>query len=505
MKFSDLDPFIWAKNNKYKTQTPVISLSFTDEHGNPIPVHNTQSEIEINIPVNKNNDSLSQPSHFINPNESMAYHSFNITHEDTAFSIRIEPANETRYIVYLRHGKRPNETHFDYQFLIPDFSSCLPPGDENCTMVSEFMQCVGAVNVSYHAENFTKPGQPTYCGPPKNDSVPAPAPPENGEEKVDFTCPEICSYSNLTYANCSCDDIPDVSFLFPNASIAENIQSCRDFISFSQCPNDTTLCKNSVNLVSCYLLEFERFQQCRAILAAPPKLFYDLYGRCVEDPFKVFFNHSVGRVGKWFAGVQVYIPPIVNVTEEEEEVVEEDDVQSQYWWTVIMNMTEEDAVRKYLEDDIVAVVSARKNKTVTLDRGCWWGWYKCTSVVWYRLRLWKKYRYSKKKKEDEDDDNDGRRKRRSLSLDTTNSDLEIKAKQLCIIVKEKPPPPKIGDRMELVEEPTFINDTSSLYTFDVRLYTCLFWDEDKDEWSTKGCKVDDDDDDDDDDYYYYYH
>ncbi|XP_078384727.1 sperm receptor for egg jelly-like [Oculina patagonica] len=365
VQFSDLDPFIWAKNNTYQARTPVVSLSFTDEHGNPIPVHDTQSDIEINIPVKHPNNTLSQPTNFINPNDSMAYHSFNITHHDTAFSIRIQPMNETRYIVYLRYGKRPNETHFDYQFLIPDFTSCLPPEDENCTIVSEFMQCLGANSTPYHDANFTKPGQQTYCGPPKNDSVPAPAPPEDGEEEEDFSCPEICSYGNLTFSNCSCDEIPDVSFLFPNATIAEDIQTCRDFINFSLCPNNTMLCKNSINLLSCYLLEFERFEQCRAILTTPRKLFYDIYGRCTDDPFKVFFNHTVGKAGKWYVGVQVYIPPFVNDTEEEEE--DEDDFEFEDWKDAVRNMTDEDDVEEYLEAHIVAVVNSGKNTTVELD------------------------------------------------------------------------------------------------------------------------------------------
>lgn len=468
----------------------MVSLSFRDGDGNPIPVQNSTSYIEINIPTGKENGTRSAPTHFINPgNDSMAYHTFNISYEDTAFSIRIQPVNETRFVVYLKHGKRPNETDFDYEFLVPDFSSCLPPNDENCSMVSQFMECVGVENVPYQQVNFTKPGQKTYCGPPKNDSVPAPAPPENGDEAEDFKCPEMCRQGDLTFTDCSCDEIPDVSFLFPNATIEEDAQTCIDFIDFALCENDTTLCKNSVNLLTCYLLRLGRFEQCLEILSTPRKLFYDIYGKCLDDPFKVFFNHSVGKPGKWFVGVKVYIPPFVNETEKEEQEPGEgeDDFESSKWWLETREIKKKKEVKKRLEEYIVDKVSAETNSTVELDddkcrvRRWWWWWWRCKKWVSHILDKWEVYQNIKK--------HFGGRKRRSLLSNSTDSDSEIKAKRLCILVKEKDPPPKIGEKMVLVEEPEFEINVSSSYSFDVKLYTCLFWDEDNDEWSTKGCKV----------------
>ena len=468
----------------------MVSLSFKDGNGNPIPVQNSTSYIEINIPTGKENGTRSAPTHFINPgNDSMAYHTFNISYEDTAFSIRVQPVNETRFVVYLKHGKRPNETDFDHEFLVPDFSSCLPPNDENCSMVSQFMQCIETENVPYQQVNFTKPGQKTYCGPPKNDSVPAPAPPENGEEEENFKCPEMCRQGDLTFTDCSCDEIPDVSFLFPNATIEEDAQTCRDFIDFAQCENDTTLCKNSVNLLTCYLLQPGRFEQCLEILTTPRKLFYDIYGKCLDDPFKVFFSHSVSKPGKWFVGVKVYIPPFVNETEEEEQEPEEgeDYFASSTWWLKILEITKKKKVRKRLEKYIVNKVSAETNSEVELDDDeCQITWLlfwrgSCKEWVSYRLDQWESYQNPEAYF--------GGRKRRSLLSNSTDSDSEIKAKRLCIVVKERDPPPKIGDEMVLVEEPEFEINVSSSYSFDVKLYTCLFWDEDNDEWSTKGCKV----------------
>lgn len=43
--------------------------------------------------------------------------------------------------------------------------------------------------------------------------------------------------------------------------------------------------------------------------------------------------------------------------------------------------------------------------------------------------------------------------------------------------------------MVFVEELEFEFNVLLLYLFDVKFYICFFWDEDNDEWSMKGCKV----------------
>ena len=321
----------------------MVSLSFLDEHGNLIPVQNSGSDIEINIPAKSLRQNI--PVNFVNPvNGTMAYHTFRVEHKDTAFSLRIEPFNESRLEVFLRHRKRPNDTHFDYKIILPDFTSCLPPGDENCTVLSEFMQCLGKVNVSstYHDANFTKPGQPKTCGP-KNESVPAPAPSENDGDAL--KCPDICKYENLTYPNCSCDEIPNVYFLF-NKTIEESAETCRNFTNFTKCPNDTLLCKNSVNVLSCYALELQRYQKCREILFTPRKLFYDTYGRCLKDPFKVFFNDSFAKLGKWYVGIRPYITPVVNHTNFQNS----GNYTVQKWWHLSLNMTKKKRWKSFLRN-----------------------------------------------------------------------------------------------------------------------------------------------------------
>ena len=402
-----MNPFIWAKNGTHKAATSVISLSFKDEFGTPITVEKTEKQIEIYIPTGReNNDTNKAAVHFVNPgNDSMMFHSFEIKHNDTAFAIRIEPVNETMLAVYLRYGRKPNLAHFDFKFIIPDFTSCVLPRQENCSIVSDFMTCVETEDAPYKDENYTRPFLPASCGPESGNGTLKPPPPAShgpdGEEQT-FECPDACKYDKFTYDNCTCDELPDVTFLF-NSSLDENNDICKAFIDFSLCPNDTLICKNSVNLLSCYVLHLDRFKQCRSILKTTPKLFYGIYAKCLKDPFRVFFNSTVGKAGKWYVGIEYYIPP---------------------------------------------------NDTNT------------------------------KKEKDEKDSLDFR-KRRSLS-----SDSDETAERLCIVVKEKPPPFKIGETLPLVEEtPELDENVSARYSFEVSLYTCLFWEETNEEWSTIGCTV----------------
>ena len=429
-------------------------------------MNDSESPIEIYISSGRNATSDALPFSFVNPgNGTMVYHSFEIKKNDTAFSLRIEPANETFLAVYVRYGRRPDETNYDYKFLIPDFSSCLLPGDMSCTMVSEFMRCVGRENVTYKSVNFTKPGLPKSCGPPQNGSAtPPPAPPGT------FKCPDVCKYESNIYQNCSCDEIPDMTFLF-NSTMANNSSMCKAFIDFQICENDTLLCKNTVNLLSCYVLQFESYKQCRTMLMSP-RLFYGMYEKCLKDPFRVFYNSSVGKAGKWYVGVQFDV-------EESVDGVLNSNLRK------ILDMTNKSEVEVFVEKYVVDYVNhdrrSRGKGNVTLeDDHCHWPRgrkYHCKDKVSQIMNRWEKKQKRKQKKE-----NDKKRKRRSVSSDES-------ADRLCVVVKEKSPPPKIGEVMTLVEEHEWDLNVSTLYTFDVALYTCLFWDESKDEWSTAGCTV----------------
>ena len=494
-----MNPFIWAKNGTHKAATSVISLSFKDEFGSPITVEKTEKQIEIYIPTGReNNDTNKAAVHFVNPgNDSMMFHSFEIKHNDTAFAIRIEPVNETMLAVYLRYGRKPNLTHFDFKFIIPDFTSCVLPGQENCSIVSDFMTCVETEDAPYKDENYTRPFLPASCGPePENETVtaPPPAPPLPNEQEQTFECPDACKYDNFTYDNCTCDELPDVTFLF-NSSLDENNDICKAFIDFSLCPNDTLICKDSVNLLSCYLLHLDRFKQCRSILKTTPKLFYGIYAKCLEDPFRFFFNSTVGKAGKWFVGIEYYIPPNDTNTEENKETKDSldfgedepdwDRLEEFGFWRKLINKNSEDNARRFLEGRVLRWATRRRwgrsfQGDDVYDQNCkfwWFKWFQCGTFLDRYMGYWRLWQDKK--------DYGGDRKRRSLS-----SDSDETAERLCVVVEEKPPPFKIGESLPLVEEPPELDENvSALYSFEVSLYTCLFWDETNEEWSTRGCTV----------------
>ena len=502
-----MNPFIWAKNGTYKAATSVISLSFKDEFGSPITVEKTEKQIEIYIPTGReNNDTNKAAVHFVNPgNDSMMFHSFEIKHNDTAFAIRIEPVNETMLAVYLRYGRKPNLTHFDFKFIIPDFTSCVLPRQENCSIVSDFMTCVETEDAPYKDENYTRPFLPASCGPESGNETLKPPPPAShgpdGEEQT-FECPDACKYDNFTYDNCTCDELPDVTFLF-NSSLDENNDICKAFIDFSLCPNDTLICKDSVNLLSCYLLHLDRFKQCRSILKTTPKLFYGIYAKCLKDPFRVFFNSTVGKAGKWYVGIEYYIPPNDTNTEKEEEKKDSLDFEANEpdwdrleklgWWRKLIKQNKEDNARRYLEGKVLRWAKWARWRTSfqgddVYDQNCsfWYLFrkYECGKFVDRYLGYWRLWQ-DKKDDGDDDEEEDSDRKRRSLS-----SDSDETAERLCVVVEEKPPPFKIGETLSLVEEPPELDENvSALYSFDVSLYTCLFWDETNEEWSNRGCTV----------------
>ena len=61
----------------------------------------------------------------------------------------------------------------------------------------------------------------------------------------------------------------------------------------------------------------------------------------------------------------------------------------------------------------------------------------------------------------------------------------------CIAVKEKPPPPTevIPTKRSIVTPPTFMNGSSVFFEFEVNVSYCLYWDEEREVWSTEGCRV----------------
>ena len=194
-------------------------------------------------------------------------------------------------------------------------------------------------------------------------------------------------------------------------------------------------------------------------------------------------------------GIEYYIPP--NDTNTEEEKKKEDSLDFEEdepdwdrleqfgFWRKLINKNREDNARRYLEGRVLRWATRRRWGTSiqgddVYDQNCkfwWFKWFQCGTFVDRYMGYWRLWQDKK--------DDGGIRKRRSLS-----SDSDETAERLCVVVEEKPPPFKIGESLPLVEEPPELDENvSALYSFDVSLYTCLFWDETNEQWSTRGCTV----------------
>ena len=202
-------------------------------------------------------------------------------------------------------------------------------------------------------------------------------------------------------------------------------------------------------------------------------------------------------------GIEYYIPPNDTNTEKEKEKKDSldfgedepdwDGLEKLGWWRKLIKQNKEDNARRYLEGKVLRWAKWARWRTSfqgddVYDQNCsFWYWfrkYECGKFVDRYLGYWRLW-HDKKDDGDDDEEEDSDRKRRSLS-----SDSDETAERLCVVVEEKPPPFKIGETLRLVEEPPELDENvSALYSFDVSLYTCLFWDETNEEWSNRGCTV----------------
>ena len=179
-------------------------------------------------------------------------------------------------------------------------------------------------------------------------------------------------------------------------------------------------------------------------------------------------------------GIEYYIPPNDTNTEKEKDKKDSldfgegepdwDGLEKFKFWRRLIKRNREHNARRYLEGEIlrrakwVSRITSFQGDDV-YDQNCefwWYKWFQCGTFLDRYMGYWRLWQ---DKKDDGDD-----RKRRSLSSDSHET-----AERLCIVVKEKPPPFKIGETLPLVEEtPELDENVSALYSFEVSLYTCLF-------------------------------
>ena len=456
------DPHIWYKERKdNRVNTAVLGLDFQTETGQSIKVKNLKSKINISLSRDAPAISKIGTVYSLRIGDDPAVvnmHHFEVPHSDTSFTIRIEPVNETMLTGYVGYMKRPSISSFDFNFTIPDFSSCQPPEDKNCTLAREFIACLNISDdeIIKHVETCM---DPTPC--------------PRGPVNLSAAVPQ-CKYHNITYRNCSCTKIPSMLFK-TDPSRSTDTKACQHFVNLISCVNSSceeafsasgnrsygrsneSLCKAEANFLSCFpnISGVDSFRKCKNILVKEFRPFYGRFGKCLRDPFSFFFpSTELKGAGTYYVAV---VNRSVNSVEQGNK-------------TQLASNIEGALERK--EKELL-----RRAKTLG---GCV-SWEECrienTTCSDLLMDYRKMLEQEKKRPEKEEEvDKEHRRKRRAA---TSGPSPTRKPRRMHVIVV-KPPPSKGRASNEF---------NHIAYTFDVQLFAIRFWNETEDSWSSEGCVV----------------
>ena len=103
-------------------KSEILSLEFTNNKGEVLPVGGDDVNIDIKIPLNSGNSSLN--NFFIRP-LTMRYHIVALDDISDSMILEVKPINRSLImVVYVKYGGRPTVNDYDYNALVPDYSSC---------------------------------------------------------------------------------------------------------------------------------------------------------------------------------------------------------------------------------------------------------------------------------------------------------------------------------------------------------------------------------------------
>ena len=103
-------------------KSEILSLEFSDDNGNVLPVGGDDIDIDITIPLDSRNESLN--NFFIRP-LTMRYHIVTLDEISDSIILEVKPINRSlMVVVYVKRGGRPTLSDFDFYAVIPDYSSC---------------------------------------------------------------------------------------------------------------------------------------------------------------------------------------------------------------------------------------------------------------------------------------------------------------------------------------------------------------------------------------------
>ncbi|XP_068694084.1 polycystin-1-like protein 2 [Montipora foliosa] len=120
------NPFTWSNTSK-EVKSFTVGLTLKNESQNSLNTSNFSEDVNIYIP--RDASKLPEPQEFnfipLRDNEYIQYHTVEVNSVNFSVHIQIFPVNEsTKIKVFMLYNEKPTLDSFDYNWTIPDFSSC---------------------------------------------------------------------------------------------------------------------------------------------------------------------------------------------------------------------------------------------------------------------------------------------------------------------------------------------------------------------------------------------
>ena len=155
----------WSNTSK-EVKSYTVSLTLRDKNGKPLPTSNFSNYVDIYVARNTSDLPEEEEFHVIplGNKKYIQYHTIQVNSSNFSVHIQVRPKNESigNLTVLLRYGERPTTETFDYNWTVPDFSSCSFKNESG--VVSNFSTGSGANNVTNSsATNFTQIELTRHC------------------------------------------------------------------------------------------------------------------------------------------------------------------------------------------------------------------------------------------------------------------------------------------------------------------------------------------------------
>ena len=118
---TDFNPYRWHKSHE-DIKSQILSLEFTDDKEETIPIRGDNLEIDIRIPLNS---LLGISNNFFISPLTMRYHTMKLHNVSDSMIVEVKPVNTSHtMVVYVKKGERPTVENYDHFAIVPDYSFC---------------------------------------------------------------------------------------------------------------------------------------------------------------------------------------------------------------------------------------------------------------------------------------------------------------------------------------------------------------------------------------------